>query len=381
MRAVALIDGDHTPEVVAAALAALPYEVVGAILTGGSEKLRAAAWYGVPLLDDLDDVEIDVVVDLADEPALSLSERFAWAARALADGCAYVGADFRFDPPRYAPVELPSIAVVGTGKRVGKTAITVHLARLLAAERALVVVCMGRGGPPEPVLIGSPPPLETLLALSRAGGHAASDYLEVALLAGVPTIGCRRAGGGLAGGVFFSNVEEGARLAAEQAPDVVVFDASGGAMPPVAVDRRVLVVGPDHDFEAPLNGYRRLLADLIVSVGCELPGAIPARLRLAPREPLTGRVAVFTAGASDVSHLEAEVVKVSTNLGDRGALARDLEGLVADTYVTELKGAAIDVVAEHALARGRRLVLAGSEVVSDGLDDALRELLPVVVAG
>ncbi|MDX6508856.1 MAG: hypothetical protein QOG81_608, partial [Gaiellaceae bacterium] len=38
MRAVALIDGEHYAEVVRDALAALPYDVVGAILVGGTEK-------------------------------------------------------------------------------------------------------------------------------------------------------------------------------------------------------------------------------------------------------------------------------------------------------------------------------------------------------
>ena len=87
--------------------------------------------------------------------------------------------------PRSQPFALPSLAVVGTGKRVGKTAVTGHLARLLARERDVVVVAMGRGGPPEPELAEARPSLERLLELSRSGRHAASDYLETAALAGV----------------------------------------------------------------------------------------------------------------------------------------------------------------------------------------------------
>lgn len=377
MRAVALIDGDHTSDVVRAALATLPYEVVGAIMVGGAEKLRPGSSYGVPLLDGFGDAEL--VVDLADEPALSASERFAWAARALAAGLSYVGADFRFDPPRLEAFELPSIAVIGSGKRVGKTALTVHLARLLARERKVVVVCMGRGGPAAPELLDAPPTLDELLALSRAGGHAASDYLEVALLAAVPSIGCRRAGGGLAGGVVASNVAEGARLAVEQRPDLVVFDASGAALPPIAVDRRVLVVGPAHEAVSSLAGYRRLVSDLVVSLTCEVEGAIPATLRLRPLTPLRGRVAVFTAGAAPISHLEGDVVHVSANLGDREALRSELPLIRADTYLTELKGAAIEIVAEDALARGRELVLAGNDVVSAELDEALLALVPETI--
>ena len=148
MRAVALVDGEHYAPVVRDALRALPYEWVGAILVGGTEKLRDGFDIGVPLVDGFGDAEL--VVDLSDEPVLGPAVRFRWISRALAAGIAYVGADFRFDPPAFAPFELPSIAVIGTGKRVGKTAVTAHLARLLAREHDVLVVAMGRGGPPEP---------------------------------------------------------------------------------------------------------------------------------------------------------------------------------------------------------------------------------------
>lgn len=353
MKAVALIDGEHYAPVVRDALRALPYDWVGAILVGGTEKLRPGGDYGVPLVDGFADAE--VVVDLSDEPVLGPVERMRWVSRALAEGLAYRGADFHFEPPRFEPFELPSIAVFGTGKRVGKTAVTVHLARLLARERSVVVVSMGRGGPPEPELVEAPPTIEELVARSRAGLHAASDHLETAALAGVPTIGCRRAGGGMAGAVFDSNVREGARLAAARRPDVVIFDGSGAAIPPVAVDRRVLVVGGTAR-DPYLDTYRRLLADVVI----EQPV-----LRLTPTEPLEGRVAVFTAGGTDVSHLEANVVRVSPHLAHRDALRADL--VDADTYLVELKGAAIDVVADHALANGIRVVLAGNELV--GVDE------------
>jgi cyclic 2,3-diphosphoglycerate synthase len=374
MRAVALVDGEHYPPVVRDALAALPYEWVGAILVGGTEKLDGAGDWGVPLREDFGDAE--AVVDLSDEPVLGPAQRLRWAARALAAGLVYVGADFRFEPPRFEPFELPSIAVVGTGKRVGKTAVTTHLARLLARDREVAVVAMGRGGPAEPEVVATPPTIDDLIALARAGRHAASDHLEVAALAGVPTIGCRRAGGGLAGQVFVSNVLEGARLAAERRPDVVVFDGSGAAIPPVDVDRRVLVTGPGHDLDAYLNPYRRLVSDLVVAIGCDAPGALRADLRLQPTAPLEGRVAVFTAGPAAVDHLDAEIVQVSRSLADRPALREELARLEADTYLVEIKAAAIDVVAEHALAVGARVVAAVNEVVGDGVDEALLALAP-----
>jgi len=374
VKAVALIDGEHSPEVVRDALAELPYEWVGALLVGGSEKLRGRPDYGVPLVSELGGAE--VVVDLSDEPVLGPGERFRWASHALALGLPYVGADFRFDPPELEPVDVPAIGVIGAGKRVGKTAVAAHLASLLARDREVVAVAVGRGGPASPELVERAPTVEELVALSRTGRHAASDHLELAVTTGVPAIGCRRAGGGLAGRMLVSNVADGVRMAAALEPDVVVLDSSGTAVPPVAVGARVLVVGPGHDLGAHLNLYRRLIADLVVAVGCAAEGAIPARLDLRPLEPLEGRVAVFTAGPADVARLDADVVHASRNLGNRLALAAELERVEADTYLVELKGAAIDLVAEHALARGRRVVLAANDVVAPGLDEALLALVP-----
>ncbi len=380
MRALVLIDGEHYAPVVRDALASLPYDVVAALLVGGTEKLRGAEDYGVPLVDALDAVDVDVVVDLSDEPVLTPRARLRWAAHALALGLPYEGADFRFDPPAYHEVGVPSLAVIGTGKRIGKTAVTGHVARLLARDRSVVVVAMGRGGPPEPELVEVAPTLDELVALSRAGRHAASDHLETAALAGVPTVGCRRAGGGMAGATFDSNVLEGARLAASLDPDVVVFDGSGAAIPPVAADARVLVA---HDLDG-LNAYRALVSDLVLTrsdaVAAEARElgreALRFELRLEPLEPLSGRVAVFTTGPAPTDHLDADVVHVSRALANRARLREELAALDADTYLVELKAAAVDVVAEDALARGRRVVLAANEVVADGLDECLLDLVP-----
>src|SRR6478735_1892641 len=95
-RAVVVIDGEHYPPVVRDAIAALPYDVVGAWLAGGTEKLRGEPEYGVPLLHALEDAfaDVDVVVDMSDEPVLGPRERFLLASRALAAGVRYKGADF-----------------------------------------------------------------------------------------------------------------------------------------------------------------------------------------------------------------------------------------------------------------------------------------------
>src|SRR5207253_2441728 len=95
-RALVIIDGEHYPPVVRDAISELPFEVVGAWLAGGTEKLRGGASrspeeYGVPLLDRLDDgyAQAEVVIDLSDEPVLGPRDRFALASRVLAAGLRY----------------------------------------------------------------------------------------------------------------------------------------------------------------------------------------------------------------------------------------------------------------------------------------------------
>jgi cyclic 2,3-diphosphoglycerate synthetase len=403
-RALAVIDGEHYAPVVRDALRELPYEVVGAWFAGGTEKLVGGEDYGVPLVSELEagiaELAPEIVVDLSDEPVLGPRERFRVASRVLALGLPYAGPDFRFDPPDFAPYPLPSLAVIGTGKRVGKTAVTGHLARLLARDRDLVVVAMGRGGPPEPELAEVRPTLERLLELSREGRHAASDYLETAALAGVVTVGCRRAGGGLAGATGESNVLQGAALAAEREPELVLFDGSGAAIPPVDVDARVLVTSSAQPVEVAtgyLNAYRILLSDLVVVTGgtsSQLLEAIaeikdvpvvPVELRPRPVEPVTDRrVAYFSTAPAAVhetlaQHLAeahgADVVHVSGNLARREALRAELEQVDADVYLVEIKAAAIDVVAETALERARALVFADNELVGDDVDQKLLSLV------
>ena len=393
MRALAVIDGEHYGPVVRDALVALPYEIVAVWLAGGTEKLLGVEDYGAPLVADLEagiaEHEPELVIDLSDEPVLGPRERFRVASRVLALGLPYVGADFRFDPPELAPYPVPSLAVIGTGKRVGKTAVTGHVARLLARDREVVVVAMGRGGPPEPELADVRPTPEFLLRLSREGRHAASDYLETAALAGVVTIGCRRCGGGLAGSPGESNVLAGAALAAERDPDLVIFDGSGAAVPPVDVAARVLVTSAAQPVEVVtgyLNAFRILISDLVVVTGGagerlleaivevkDVP-VVSAELRPRPVEPVAGRRVAFfstapvSAHETLARHLEehhgAEVTHVSGNLAHREALQAELEQVDADVYVVEIKAAAIDVVAEAALSRGRELVFADNELVT-----------------
>ncbi len=401
MRAIAVIDGEHYADVVRQALAELPYEFVAAVLIGGKEKLRGGESYGVPLAPGLEEAVAEhvpeIVVDLSDEPVLGPVERFRLASRVLALGLPYVGADFRLDPPVSAPVGVPSIAVAGTGKRVGKTAVTGKLARLAAATHDVVVVSMGRGGPPEPEVVESPPSVDELVEKARAGAHAASDYLETAVVAGVVTVGCRRCGGGLAGETWVSNVLEGLALAAARRPELLICDGSGAALPPVDADARVLVASALQGADVIagyLNAYRILISDLVVLT---MAGAdsvelrrriqdvksvpvVACELRLKPLEPLAGRrTAVFTAGPASTTHLDAEVVHASASLADRVVLREELAGVDADVYLVEIKAAGIDVVADTARTRGAEVVFADNEPVPLGgepdLDSELQALV------
>jgi cyclic 2,3-diphosphoglycerate synthetase len=415
VKALALIDGEHYASTVRDALAELPHEFVGAVMVGGTEKLRDGAEYGVPTYDDLGEalreLEPELVVDLSDEPVLGPAKRFRAASTVLAAGVAYEGADFRLDPPAFEAFELPSIAVYADGKRVGKTAVAGHIAHTLSRDRDVLVVAMGRGGPEEPELVEAPPSVDDLLELSRSGRHAASDYLELAVVAGVPAIGCRRCGGGLAGAVATSNVPAGIDLARERSPDLVVFDGSGAAIPPVDAGRRVLVTSTfndPRDVTGYLNAYRILLADLAVitmaevgtpherladairEVKPELP-VISAMLRPRPLEPIDGkRVAYFTTAKPDAherlarelrDEYGAEVTLVCGSLSDRATLERELEQADAEVFLTEVKAAGIDVVADTGRARGIEVVLAANDVVplpgQPDLDAALRALAEV----
>lgn len=406
-------------------------EGVAAAFLGGTEKIREGTDYGVPLISGKDPVsavgkalsehEVDVVVDLSDEPVIGYRERMRIASLTLAAGARYVGSDFEFRPPELRDVSTkPSLAVIGTGKRVGKTAISGYLARLLAKQGyAPGVVSMGRGGPREPEVIeghkmevGSDYLLE---ALGR-GAHAASDYYETAALSRVITVGCRRCGGGLAGEPFVSNVLEGAEIANGLDTGITVFDGSGAAMPPVAVGRRVLVAGAHQDPEyiaGFLGAYRLLLSDLLLLTMSEEPMASPEKVRgileaVAEVKPelrviptvfrprpvgdVEGlRVAYVSTAPPAVldklsRHLEerygCEVVAASGNLSDRRLLARDLDAVEgADAYLTEIKAAAVDMVTRRGSDEGKPVLYCDNDPVGEELDEALLELARSAMEG
>jgi cyclic 2,3-diphosphoglycerate synthetase len=384
---IALIDGEHHPSAVRDALARL--DLAGVVFCGGEEKLGPGPLenhYGMPVETEPEDAlrrlapGADAVLDLADEPVVPASAKLRLAALALSLGLAYETPGARLDPPRYEPVafEGPKLAVIGTGKRTGKTALAGHWAALLREQEAdPVIVCMGRGGPAEPRVVEAAPSLDELIAMAEAGVHAASDFLEDAVITGVRTVGCRRVGGGFAGAPFESNVAAGAALAAALDPGAVIFEGSGACIPPVEVDRTVCILGAGP--AEPFAEYRLARADLVLAAeGAPNPppGAIPVALRPEPVEPLPdgARVAVFSTGATSVEGVP-EPVLVSTNLARRSALAAELDRAAAehcDVYLTELKAAAIDTVAMRARAEGARVVFIRNRPV--GVDDALVKL-------
>jgi cyclic 2,3-diphosphoglycerate synthetase len=425
LRALFLIDGEHYPPVVLDAMQSvrdsLGAEGVAAAFLGGTEKLKEGTDYGVPLVTGEDPASavqkalsehaVDVVVDLSDEPVVGYRERMRIASLALAAGARYLGSDFELRPPELHAISAkPALAVVGTGKRVGKTAVSGYLARLLAREGFDPgVVSMGRGGPPRPEVIeghklevGS----EYLLEALERGSHAASDYYETAALSRVTTVGCRRCGGGLAGEPFVSNVLEGARIANTLDTGVTLFDGSGAAMPPVEVERRVLVAGAHQDPEyitGFLGAYRLYVSDLLLLTMSEEPMAseekvasivegvrevkpdlavIPVVFRPRPVGEIEGlRVAYVSTAPPAVldklaRHLEerygCEVVATSGNLSDRKRLGEDLDAMAeADVYLTEIKAAAVDVVTRRGAEEGKPVFYCDNDPVGEGLDEEL----------
>lgn len=447
MRVLVLVDGEHYPPVTRwgiETVRARGLEPVAALMLGGLEKLWPGEEpdLGVPLLpggddamvalataiDDLGPGALDGVLDLSDEPVLGYRERMELAAVTLVRGLPYLGADFRLDPPiEGSPLDAPSLAVIGTGKRAGKTAIGGEVARV-AASAGLnpIVVAMGRGGPPEPqVARAGSITLERLVELVRNGEHAASDYLEDAVTSGVTTIGARRAGGGLAGRPVATNVREAAELAVSLGAGLVVLEGSGASVPPVPWDAGVLVVPatlPEEHLAGYLGPLRLLLSDLVVvTMGSSPAGRRfeqenlsqnlsalrshvkrlrgDARLIVTDFHPqplgdVEGKDVFFTTTAPGaVAARQAEslernhgcrVVGWSARLADRAGLAREMDGAEGyEVLLTELKAAAVDVACDRAMARGAQVVFVDNRAVAlDGEPDlgaALRTTIELAV--
>ena len=420
-RAIVLIDGEHYLPVTKSAIELVKrdYEVVGAYFLGGSEKIgsrdEVEGYLGIPVVfgevergieDAIEKFDPDIAIDLSDEPVVDYESRFKIACVLASSQIEYLGPDFHFLPPQQKQVlNKPSIGIIGTGKRVGKTAVSAFIARKLKdMGKEVVVLTMGRGGPPQPEVIDemdlTP---EKLLEESKKGKHTASDHWEDALMSRIKTVGTRRCGGGFAGRVWYSNMLDGAEVVNDLSPSHVIVEGSGSAIPPVKADVYITVAGamsPEWYFDRYFGPFRLKMADLIVITMWEdhfIPeekkeglrnifGRYEAEkiytvFRPYPLDSIKG-LKIFVASTAGknlmeriiVPYLEENhdctVVGYSSALSNRPKLKKDLDGLNrADLLLTELKGAAVDVATDTAIRMGKRVVYMDNiPVVKEGMD-------------
>ena len=418
---VCLVDGEHYLPVTKSALDMLDNlehnEVVAVVFIGGTEKLRETSEEGVVeklgrpvhfgdnphkipysiIGKVIEKYDADVVMDLSDEPIVDYSKRFKIATIVLDMGIPYEGPDFKFYPiSEHDILKKPSFKILGTGKRIGKTAVSAYAARLIhKKEYNPCVVAMGRGGPEEPEIVHGDKIEITpqyLMEQSDKGVHAASDHWEDALMSRILTIGCRRCGGGMVGDVFITNMKKGAQIANEVDADFIIIEGSGAAIPPIKTDKHVVLVGanqPIVNIENFFGPFRIKMADLVVLTMCEEPMAsankvkriikfieginptatvIPTVFRPKPLADITGKNVLFATTAPDsikdvlIEHLEnnydCKIVGTTPHLSNRPLLQKDIEKYIeeADVMLTELKAAAVDVATKDALKAGLEVV-------------------------
>ncbi|WP_296803112.1 2,3-diphosphoglycerate synthetase [uncultured Methanobrevibacter sp.] len=415
-----LVDGEHYLPVTKEAIDTLNkmehIDITAVVFIGGTEKLRDdseesySEKLGVPvqfakdkdipyniIVDMIRKYDIDTVMDLSDEPILDYPKRFKIACKVLNEGIIYEGPDFKFEPTsQYEIMEKPSITILGTGKRIGKTAVSGFVSRLIDKNGyEPCVIAMGRGGPEEPEIVHGEKlkiNAEFLLEQSEKGVHAASDHWEDALMSRILTIGCRRCGGGMAGEVFLTNMKQGAKLANKVDSKFAIFEGSGAAIPPIKTDKKIALIGANQPIEnltTYFGPYRVGLGDLVILTMCEEPMAdkdkikkiedfvadvnpdatvISTVFRPKPLGDLTGKKVLFATTAPEsvkdklVEYLEnnynCEVIGTTAHLSNRPLLRKDIEKYIdkADVMLTELKAAAVDVATKDALSHGLEVV-------------------------
>ncbi|MBS3767364.1 MAG: cyclic 2,3-diphosphoglycerate synthetase [Candidatus Cloacimonetes bacterium] len=420
-----LVDGEHYPPVTKWALQELENKgnkIVAVVFLGGTEKVEDAEkelkddqldhkiYMGESNLESaleliekaIDKHQPDVAVDLSDEPIISYEDRFTIGSLLLSKNIAYFGADFYFSPPEQMEIlEKPSLSIIGTGKRVGKTAVSVFIAQTIKKEEMEpIIVAMGRGGPAEPEIIDhnkielTP---QTLIDLSQKGVHAASDCWEDALLANVTTIGCRRCGGGLAGDPFISSVKQGTQEANRLPQKLVIMEGSGQTIPPIKTNTRIVIISALQPIQNALQyfgQYRIKTSDLAIVTMCANPGVEKSTLdklregiiRINPdiKYAFTGfkpkpmgdiknkNVFLATTAKEEVNeifrkHLEKDhnckIKGISNNLSNRAVLRKELaEGLKnCDVLLSEIKAASIDVAATYAYKNDVEVIFMNNE--------------------
>jgi len=444
---ICLVDGEHYLPVTKAAVETLDciehVDVKALVFIGGTEKLKTSSpeeyakimekpvYFGedshkIPydlIRKIIRKYDADVVMDLSDEPVLDYSKRFNIATIILEEGVIYRGPDFEFQPLiEYDVLEKPSIKILGTGKRIGKTAVSAYVARLIhEKDYNPCVVAMGRGGPEEPEIVRgdkiSITP-EYLIEQAYKGVHAASDHWEDALMSRILTIGCRRCGGGMVGDVFITNAKRGAEIANEIDTDFVIMEGSGAAIPPVKTNKHIVIVGanqPRINIKKFFGPYRIKLADLVILTMCEEPMAtkkkikdikefiheinpdtkvIPTIFRPKPLQDIKNKNVLFATTAPKsimdmlVAYLEdkynCNIVGTTTHLSNRPLLQKDIEKYIdkAEIMLTELKAAAVDVATKDALEAGLDVVYSDNIpiVVDESPEDLDKAIIEVVDA-
>lgn len=431
-----LVDGEHYLPVTKEAIDTLNklehIDIVAAVFIGGTEKLRDdseesySEKLGVPvqfakdkdipydlIVKMIREFDVDTVMDLSDEPILDYPKRFRIACKVLNEGVIYEGPDFRFEPTsQYEIMEKPSITILGTGKRIGKTAVSGFVSRLIDKNGyEPCVIAMGRGGPEEPEIVHGEEleiTAEYLLEQSEKGVHAASDHWEDALMSRILTIGCRRCGGGMAGEVFLTNMKQGAKLANKVDSKFAIFEGSGAAIPPIKTDKKIALIGANQPIEnltTYFGPYRVGLGDLVILTMCEEPMAdadkikkieefvaevnpdatvISTVFRPKPLGNLAGKKVLFATTAPEsvkdklVEYLEenydCEVIGTTAHLSNRPLLRQDMKKYIdkADVMLTELKAAAVDVASKDAISHGLEVVYCDNVPVE--IDDTYPDL-------
>lgn len=446
---LALVDGEHYLPVTKSALTNLNSQdnvkVLSAVFIGGTEKLRTndedvySEILGLPVhfgesknkipYDLIERMikkyDVDIVMDLSDEPVLNYSKRFKIASIVLSCGCIYKGPDFEFKPlTQYDVCEKPSIKILGTGKRIGKTAVSTFASRLLNKNNYdPCVVAMGRGGPEKPEIIrGDKLEInpEFLLEQSEKGVHAASDHWEDALMGRIPTIGCRRCGGGMSGEVYLTNMKEGVGIANELDSKFIIFEGSGAAIPPIKTNKTIVLIGANQDILDITNffgPFRVKLGDLIILTMCEEPMTsmekvnkiiefikqikpnvkiIPTVFRPRPLEDISGKRVLFATTAPEsvkdtlINYLEKEyncnIIGTTAHLSNRPLLKEDIKKYIGDVDIilTELKAAAVDIATKEFLKAGLDVVYCDNvPLVIDGdypnLNESILEIVDLAI--
>ncbi|MCF7830690.1 2,3-diphosphoglycerate synthetase [Candidatus Gracilibacteria bacterium] len=367
---------------------------------------------------------ISLVLDLSDEPIMDYMTRFEVASHVLYHGATYKGSDFQFDPLIFKKIlTKPSLAIWGTGKRIGKTAIGGFIGRTLReAHLAPAIITLSRGGSTKPIVVEGDKiqvNLEYLLNIDAQGMHASSDCFEDALTAQVKTFGCRRCGGGMSGKAMITVLDTGVHMAEkDNKVKTVVIEGSGATVPEIKTDKTILVMDATQPLEI-LEGYltplRVLYTDLVILNMCEdflVDNAkikriihrireIKPRIRIAttvlrPKPisfSLKGKKVFLALTAPNKAlpflktYLEkkyhCKVKGMTNNLSVRPLLIKELKKLKnIDVVATELKAAAIAIVAKEDIKLGLNTVFLDNIIMTvnkgGNVKDLKKEILGMV---